>query len=234
MTDATPPPPPRSPAVPGLEGELAALEEHGLGRIVDALLKSPTRILHEIVQGGPVALPLVGIALAATAATGFVMALHAGGLQLLAVPLRAALGLLFAAGICLPSLYILTCLGGGTQSFRETAGVLLMGVAVLAILLVGFAPVGFVFSQATASPAFLGGLHLVFVAVSAAFGVRLVRGGLERLSRRPLPVVRLWAAVFLLVLAQLTTTLRPLVGPFDGWGLQERQFFLAHWTEALE
>jgi len=74
----------------------------------------------------------------------------------------------------------------------------------------------------------------VFLGVSAGFGVGVVRRALERLGRRELAIVRLWAVVFLLVLAQLTTTLRPLVGPFEGWSLQERQFFLAHWIEELE
>ncbi len=217
-----------------LPGEDGPLLHYGLGAVVDGLLKTPAQVLHEIRERGPVALPLLLIAVASVGLTGVVMASHAGGFQFLMVPVRAIGGLLFGAAICLPSLHILSSLGGGTQSLRESAGVLLMAVAVLAVLLVGFAPVGFVFSQATESSVFLGAMYLVFLGVSAGFGVRLLRAALEKVSSRSLPILKLWLVVFLLVLVQLTVTLRPLIGPFDGYGLQERRFFLEHWAQVMD
>jgi hypothetical protein len=42
-----------------------------------------------------------------------------------------------------------------------------------------------------------------------------------------------WGLIFVLVILQTTTTLRPLIGPFDGVLLGERMFFLAHWIASL-
>ncbi len=42
-----------------------------------------------------------------------------------------------------------------------------------------------------------------------------------------------WAGVFFLVVLQLSTTLRPLVGEFDGLSLADKQFFLEHWGTAI-
>ncbi|MAE94653.1 MAG: hypothetical protein CL910_08340 [Deltaproteobacteria bacterium] len=217
-----------------LPGELQPLPGFGLGPVVDALLKAPAQVLYEIGAGGQVAAPLIAIIALCAALTGLVMATHAGGTQLLVVPWKITTGMLFGSVICLPSLHILTCLSGGTQTLWETAGTLLMAVAILGILLVGFAPVGFVFSQATSSPAFLGAMYLAFLGVSAYFATRLLRGALERLNGLPMAVVRVWAVVFLMVLCQLTTTLRPLIGPFEGWDLRERRFFLEHWSLELD
>ena len=217
-----------------LPGESCPLSQYGLGAVVDGLLKAPAQVLHEIRAHGPVAAPLLAIAALSLAMTGLVMASHAGGMQLAIVPLRVTLGLFFGAAICLPSLHILSSLGGGTQTLRETVGILIMVVAILALLLVGFAPVGFVFSQATESNAFLGGMYLLFLGVSAAFAGRLLRGAFEQVSGRALPVLRLWLLVFVLVLVQLSVTLRPLIGTFEGYRLQDRRFFLEHWSQELD
>ena len=39
--------------------------------------------------------------------------------------------------------------------------------------------------------------------------------------------------MFVVVALQLATTLRPLVGEFDGFWLHDRTFFLAHFVECL-
>jgi hypothetical protein len=45
--------------------------------------------------------------------------------------------------------------------------------------------------------------------------------------------MRLWSVLFVLVLFQMTTTLRPLVGPAEGEVFGERLFFLTHWFRSL-
>ena len=62
-----------------------------------------------------------------------------------------------------------------------------------------------------------------------AFGLRLTRRALVDAGGRKVPAVGLWSLVFLLVVLQMSTTLRPLVGPFEGLGLAEKEFFLSHW-----
>lgn len=221
--------PPEPPLLRGAEGPLG----RGPFAIVEGLLKAPARVFFEIREGRGALLSLGALVLVCMSLTGLVMAAFSGGLQLLWVPLKLSAGIFFCAAICLPSLYIFSSLAGARQSLRETWGALLMGVALTSVLLVGFAPVSWVFSQATSSSAFMGGLHLVFLLISSYFGLGLVQRVLAAANGRPLRGTMLWSLLFLLVLLQMTTTLRPLVGPWDGAALHDKQFFLAHWLESL-
>lgn len=224
--------PPHAP-MPLLGGRDAPVAGSGPLAIAEALLRSPASVLHDVRHGRGALLALAALVLTTMLVTGLVMATFGGGLQLVLVPLKLALGVFFCAIICLPSLYVLSCLSGASQSLRETWGALLMGVALMGLLLVGFAPVVWVFSQATSSPAFMGTLHLAFLGISVAFGVGLVRRALSALNGAPVRGVGLWSVLFVLVLLQMTTTLRPLVGPFDGTIVGERTFFVAHWLSSL-
>ena len=49
---------------------------------------------------------------------GVVTGTFSGGTQLWAAPIKIAGGLLISAAICLPSLYIFTCLSGSQGAFR--------------------------------------------------------------------------------------------------------------------
>lgn len=201
--------------------------------MVEALLKSPASVLQDL-QGGRGALfQLSALVVATMVVTGLVMATFSGGLQVLLVPLKLSAGIFFCALICLPSLHIFSCLAGAGQSVKETWGALLMGVSLMGILLVGFAPVTWVFSQATSSSAFMGALHLMVLVLSSAFGLGLIGRALTAMNHAPVRGTRLWSVLFVLVLFQMTTTLRPLVGASDGHVFGERLFFLTHWFRSL-
>jgi hypothetical protein len=226
------PPPARHEPSARLRGSAEPIAARGPFAIVEALLKSPASVLHEIESGRGAAFRLSAAIVVAMIVTGLVMAVFSGGLQLLLVPLRLSVGVFFCALICLPSLHIISCLAGAEQSLKQTWSALLMGLALMGILLVGFAPVSWVFAQATTSVPFMGALHLAFLALSCAFGLGLVNRALSALNRKRIPGLALWHVLFVLVLLQMTTTLRPLVGPYDGVLLHDRMFFLAHWVES--
>jgi hypothetical protein len=231
------PPPDVAPRRPRAAGdELAAaipLDERGVPAVLDALLKAPGRVVGALQEGPGVEPTLAAIAAAALVVTGLVMATFSGGLQLLVVPLKLALGMALAAAICLPSLHVFSCLSGAEQSLRQTAGALLMGVALMGVLLVGFAPVLWLFGQATHSAALMGSLHLFFFLVSAGFGLGLSHRALRAMNARPVAGSALWSVMFVGVMLQMSTVLRPLVGPWDGMLVHERMSFLEHWARVL-
>ena len=203
----------------------------GWGAITDALLKDPDALLAAL--AGRSAAGLIGrlatLALLGTAAYGFVVGLFPCGLQLVAVPLKLAGGLLASSLICWPSLYILLCLSGARQSALQVLGLLAAALALLTLLLAGFAPVAWIFTLSTRSAAFMGALHLLLWAVSCAFALRRLGLGLEALNGRPMRALPVWGAVFVLVCLQMTATLRPLLSPFSGWEFAPRAFFLETW-----
>jgi len=70
---------------------------------------------------------------------------------------------------------------------------------------------------------------VAFLGFSALVGLGLVRRSLVALNQNKMRGLGAWSVLFMVVLFQMTTTLRPLVGPEDGTVLHERLFFLTHW-----
>lgn len=199
---------------------------------IEALLKHPRRLVHALRQPGTGAAltgRLLVVTLACALLYGVVMGSFSGGAQWWAAPLKLTAGLLFAALICLPSLYIFACLAGCRAGVREMAGLLAAMLALATLLLVGFAPVAWVFSQSTARIPAMGALHVLFWLVAALFGLRGLVAGAELLEARRGGLLWLWAAIFLLVTLQMSTALRPLVGTAETLLPTEKRFFLEHW-----
>jgi len=224
---------PTPPATAQTWGSNAPVLAVGPFAIAEALLKSPASILRDIREGHGALLRLSVLAFASLALVGFVVASFSGGLQFLLVPLKLVFGVFFCAVICLPSLHVFSCLAGATQSVKETWGALLMGIALTALLLVGFAPIAWIFSQATTSVAFMGALYLGFLVFSCVLGLGLVQRTLTAMNGVSVRGLRAWMVLFMLVVFQMTTTLRPLLGEAVGSVLQGRLFFFAHWLAVL-
>jgi hypothetical protein len=110
--------------------------------ILEALLKAPGRLIHELERNWKPTLVvwLVIFAVAGMAAYGVVVGTFAGGAQMWVAPAKLVLGTIAVALICLPSLYIFSCLGGIDARLRMVTGVLFAAVALSALLLVAFAP----------------------------------------------------------------------------------------------
>jgi len=208
----------------------------GIGSAAEALLRVPGRILFEMRNGDRrlLSAALTAVAAACLLAYGLTVGLFSGGVQLWAAPLKIAGGVALCALICFPSLVVFTLLSGSEASFGEI-GVLLAGtVALASLLLVGFGPVSWVFSQSTESAAFMGALHLLFWLIALCYGIRFLcaaTGFLHGGSGRHLLV---WSAIFALVSLQMMTSLRPIVGTGDRLLQPEKKFFLTHWVEVLD
>jgi hypothetical protein len=100
----------------------------------------------------------------------------------------------------------------------------------MSILLIGFAPVAWLFSQSTASVAWMGALHLLFWFVSTMFGLRFLEKGFSYSKARSGSGLWMWILVFVLVVLQMTTALRPMVGASKSFFPAEKVFFLEYWA----
>src|SRR2546427_7949688 len=92
--------------MPNAESPISLLED---------LLKHPGRVVHELHQkqapilaGWLLIFGIIGVAI-----YGTVVGAQSGGAQMWIAPAKLGLGTLLAVLICLPRLYIFTCLGGG-------------------------------------------------------------------------------------------------------------------------
>jgi hypothetical protein len=212
--------------------DVTPLEDLGLGALLDALLRHPARVLGAVREGG--ATPrLFVIGAIGLAAAGFAMSTWSGGPQLVLVPLKLAALALITSLVCMPSLHVLSALSGGAQPVRETVGAMSMGVALTSVLALALAPIAWVLSAATSSVALAGTLYLSVFLIAAGFGLGLVRRALATSAGTTVRGLGAWSVMFVVVALQLATTLRPLVGGFDGFWLHDRTFFLAHFIDCL-
>jgi hypothetical protein len=198
-------------------------------------LKRPAQLIDAMQQkgGGPIAAWLLAVALIALGGYGLLVGTFSGGTQILAAPLKISLGALAVVVICLPSLFIFACLTGADVTMRGVSGILAAVLALTSMLLVGFAPVVWVFSQSTESVVFIGTLHLLFWLIGLALGLRLLRIFMDLLRVRDRLHLRVWTWLFILVSLQMTTALRPIVGTAPYYLPTEKKFFLEHWFESL-
>lgn len=229
-----PPPPPQLP-----RPSRFAFEPMPAGRspflIIETLLKFPGRVIYELQNNSRSDLSgwLLGLALVGMATYGLVVGSFSGGAQMWIAPAKLALGTLFSVLICLPSLYIFAGLAGIDVRLRAVMGVLFAAVALSALLLMGFAPVAWIFSQSTDSIPFMGGLHLILWVIAISFGLRLIGAMGRLLGGSTGGQMKLWSLIFILVCLQMTTTLRPIIGRSERFLPGEKKFFLTHWFETI-
>ena len=206
------------------------------GAALEALLKRPGQLIYQLHHAprGRLVAALAVFTLLGLAAYGLVVGSFSGHEQWWAAPVKIVGGTFLSALICLPSLYIFACLGGADLRLVPLCGTLLAVLCLNALLLVGFAPVAWVFSQSTESVALIGTLHLCFWAVGALFALRLLSALLTFVNPRASKgYLRLWFVVFGLVCLQMTTALRPLVGRDETFLPTKKLFFLTHWSQNL-
>jgi hypothetical protein len=103
----------------------------------------------------------------------------------------------------------------------------------MTVLLIGFAPVAWLFSQSTESVVWMGVLHLAFWLVSTLFGLRFLENGFSHTQARSSVGLNVWIIIFILVAVQMTTALRPIVGKASTFFPTEKKFFVTHWGNSL-
>lgn len=243
MSDTTPTPPPIPPQLASYSfsappGHDPSEREHidGVIGAVEALLRQPRRVMYHLRQqnAGPLILGLLVAALVSSLVYGLVVGTFSLGDQLWAAPVKVAAGLFLSALICLPSLYIFSCLGGSQARLVEVCGLVAGLLTLLTVLLIGFAPVAWIFSRSTESVVVMGTLHLTFWFIATYFGMRFLHTGFHNLDANTGGGLRVWIVIFILVMLQMTTALRPIVGEAEPSFLQaEKKFFVSHWLDCL-
>ena len=203
---------------------------------IEALLRQPRRILYQLRQpgGGRLVGAMLLVTILCSVVYGVVVGSFSMHEQLWRAPLKIAGGLLFATLICLPSLYIFACLSGSRARLAEVVGLVAGLLMLMTILLIGFAPIAWLFSQSTQSEAWMGTLHLLFWTIATLFGLRFLRTGFSHSEARSNAGIHTWVIIFVLVVLQMTTALRPIVGRADNWLPEEKKFFITHWSDSLK
>jgi len=91
------------------------------------------------------------------------------------------------------------------------------------------------FSQSSKSLPWMGTLHLVFWGIATIFGLRFLEAGFSHSHARSSAGLYTWVVIFVLVVLQMTTALRPILGtaPTLLPPPEDKKFFLTHWGDCL-
>lgn len=208
----------------------------GPAATVEALLKQPGSAVFEFTEGsraGALSRSLLLIIITGLILFSVVAVDFSQGIQWWAAPLKMTAGLLLSALLCLPSLYIFSCLGGLEIGFKTLCGVLLTSLALTSTILAGFVPVVWVFSQSSDSVVFMGIIVIIGWCIALFLGLALLQRQARALSLRNNLDLRLWMLIFILVTFQMSCALRPLLGQADTFLPERKRFFLQHWAEQL-
>jgi hypothetical protein len=210
----------------------------GVVGAIEAILRQPRRVMFCLKEPNPGGLitALLAIAITCSLVYGIIVGTFSGAEQLWAAPVKIAVGLMISTLICLPSLYIFSCLGGSQARLVEVFGLVAGLLALMTVLLIGFAPVAWVFSQSTKSVFAMGILHLAFWLVATIFGLRFLLAGFTHFNAKSFAGVQVWVVVFLLVAMQMTTALRPIVGRANSFlpAASDKKFFVNHWMDCID
>ncbi len=234
MNEPMMPPPVPTAAPPPSDPEAdARYQRNELG----ALLKAPQWLIVQIDSDRALvhrALRMTLWGLVFHAIFGLALGLFGGwstaGMAAAKTPLIALCSLL----LCFPSLYVFGCIGGLPLSLPQAAAIAGALVAVTGLLLLALAPVAWLFAVSTNNLAFVVLLTLLIWLVASGFA----RAFLDRLKSsvrlKRLAGLNWWLLIYLLVTWQMTTFLRPLLGPAaEGWWTSEKMFFLVHFGRAI-
>jgi len=208
----------------------------GVVTAIECILRQPRRVMCQLRQpgSGKLIAAILFVAVVCSLIYGAVVGSFSGGVQWWAAPVKIAAGLLISALICLPSLYIFACLSGSQARLAEIFGFVSGLVMLMTILLIGFAPVAWLFSQSTESLCWMGTLHLLFAMIAMIFGLRFLSGAFAQTNARSQAGLSTWIIIFVLVVLQMTAALRPLVGTSDTFLPTEKKFFVSHWFNCLD
>ncbi len=207
-------------------------ENPGMRELFEALLRRP-RDLAALFENAPVGGmlgKLLGIAGLSLLVFGFVLGCFSRHEQLWAAPVKVLGGMMFAALICYPSLYVFSTLAGARISPKAVVLGLAGAMALAGMLLLGLAPALWIFVESTRSFGFIGMLAVAAWLVAMFFALRFIKSCAAAAGSFHRGPVTVWSILFLIVTLQLSTTLRPILGRSDRFlQLDEKRFFLEHW-----
>lgn len=212
----------------------------GSANIVTDLLKNPGRVAGIIATERTglfkSSVGMLAVALLCHAVFGAAIGLFAGWNAALMDAAKAPLIALCALMLCFPSLYVFSCVAGSPLTLLQTFALGCSCQAMVGLLLIGLAPVAWLFAVSTASLPFIVLLAFAVWLVAVIFAARYV----GKLKAVPLfsnqSGIMTWFVILVIVSLQMTTCMRPLLGEPTGKGLWagEKMFFMAHFGSMFE
>ncbi|MDJ1182048.1 hypothetical protein [Roseofilum casamattae] len=211
--------------------------------VVMDLLRERELFLHDICEGVKLKPKITGLLISSSiffAAYGLILGAYSSWYQALISALKLPALYLLTMVICFPTLYFFNIMFGSRRSFEQYLCLLMTSMAVISVLLFGFAPVSLFFLLSTKNYHFFLLLNVVILGISGGLGVQFFYQGMQRLTASDMEgkeirhrILLAWLSLYAFVGSQLAWTLRPFFGspgkPFELFRDLESNFYLAIW-----
>lgn len=150
---------------------------------------------------------------------GAIIGSSSGLLQIIASAIKLPALYLITVIICLPALYFFEVILGANRSFAQYLTLLLASMAMISVMLLGFAPISLFFRLSINDYQFFKLLNVVIFTITGIIGVSFFYRGMlffnnqdsEKTKGRT-DVIKAWLILYGFVGSQMGWTLRPFFG----------------------
>ncbi len=204
---------------------------------IGMLLKTPQNFARMVAQDRFDWQPIVvmlATSLGFYALYGLAMGVFAGGNSLWQATIKAPLVLFGSAAMTSPVLFLALCLSGVAIRFRQVVAMLTGVAGVSSAVMVGCAPLACLFGASTSNLQFMVIFHMIVWVTALGCGLRLMSQAIPG-GFRECKLLYAWAAILLIVAAQTSTFVRPILGVAVEKKFREhdRKFFFNHFYASM-
>jgi hypothetical protein len=205
-------------------------------------LRDRTAFLEEIHQQKKLQTKIISLLISSSvffAIYGAIMGAYGGGLQMFASAIKLPALYLLTLIICLPTLFFFDVIAGSKRTFPQYLALLLASMAIISVMLFGFAPITLFFLLSIHNYRFFILLNIIILAITGYIGVRffyqsmlsfMVEDARSPSSQFNSRVLKAWLFLYMFVGSQLGWTLRPFFGypdlPFTLFRSIESNFYI--------
>lgn len=211
--------------------------------VVMYLLRERKQFLEEIREGVKLKSKIFGLLISSTvffAIYGAILGASSTWMQCLVSAIKLPALYLLTLIICFPTLYFFNVMFGSKRTFEQYLALLMTAMAMISILLFGFAPVSLFFLISSTDYTFFLLLNIAIMAITGFLGISFFDQGMQSLSEEDaegkeirLNILRFWLGLYAFVGTQLGWTLRPFFGSpgkaFELFRNRESNFYLSVW-----
>jgi hypothetical protein len=211
--------------------------------VVMYLLRERQQFLEDIREGVKLKSKIFGLLIASTvffAIYGAILGASSTWMQSLVSAVKLPALYLLTLIICFPTLYFFNVMFGSKRTFEQYLTLLMTAMALISVLLFGFAPVSLFFLISSTNYTFFLLLNVAIMAVTGFLGVSFIYQGMHFLSEQDaegkdirINILRFWLGLYGFVGSQLAWTLRPFLGSpgmaFQLFRNRESNFYLSVW-----
>ncbi len=162
---------------------------------------------------------------------GAIMGSTGNYLQILSSAIKLPALYLLTMIICLPTLFFFDIINGSKQTFNQYLAILLSAMAIISVMLFGFAPITLFFRLSINDTLFFKLLNVAILGLTGIFGVSFFYQNILAVTQEDFSnssyrnkVLKGWLILYAFVGSQLGWTLRPFFGGELG---ENFQFFRA-------